>query len=227
MFVCGKIGRESLTRLGVPPARILAMSPGVAAPRARRAPGQERAFRPLRFFFASDHPFRDGVRVLFDAWNSVRFPDCQLHCAINKTALTAPHLLRLLVANPTIIVHEAPEDQSAEQLVALMMEMDYLVHPSYFDDVTLYVRYGMTLGRPAIVSHGTSVADEIRDGGNGYIVEELTTDALAVCLSRARNAHADFTALERATMNTAACWSWDRVANSLVTWRDTAVMETQ
>jgi glycosyltransferase involved in cell wall biosynthesis len=130
-----------------------------AAPRANRG--------TLRFLFAGFDPVRKGVRILFEAWNRLRPRGAELWCCINEEVLTSELLLTLLVRNPSIVVHPVG---SQRKLFDLQRQTDCFVLPSLEDCFSLTVADGMGMGRPAIVSTETGVADFIDHRRNGCIV---------------------------------------------------------
>lgn len=130
-------------------------------PAPRRNPGT------LRFLFAGFDPVRKGVRILFEAWNRLRPRGAELWCYMNEEVLTSKLLLALLVRNPSIVVHPAV---SQRKLFDLQRQTDCSVLPSLEDSFSVTVADGMGMGRPAIVSTETGIADFIDHRRNGCIV---------------------------------------------------------
>lgn len=202
----GAAGRASFIRSGVASEKILVVPPGIDM--GSRHPRYPRPDEPVRFLFVSARPFRDGVRLLFEAWQTLRLRDCELHCAMNKAVFRSPHLLRLLVANPSVILHELPTVLSPGTLPDLYARADCVVHPSFMDGVSLSVRYGMACGKPAIVSSMSSACDQLSPETNGYRLDTLDTEALVRLLSRAAGDRAELRRMGQAARETAARWTW-------------------
>jgi len=123
--------------------------------------------RSIRFLFAGLDPIRKGVRILFEAWNRLRPRGAELWCYVNEEVLTSKLLLGLLVRNPSILVHPVV---SQRKLFDLQRQTDCFVLPSLEECFSLTVADGMGMGRAAIVSTETGVADFIDHRSNGYIV---------------------------------------------------------
>ena len=123
--------------------------------------------RTVRFLFAGFDPIRKGIRVLFEAWDRLRPRGAELWCYSNEEVLTSRLLLKYLVRNSSIVVHPAV---SQRRLLELQRQTDCSVLPSLEDSFSVTVADGMGMGRPAIVSSETGIADFIDHRQNGYIV---------------------------------------------------------
>lgn len=202
----GAAGRASFVHSGIASEKILVAHPGIDI--KSRRPRYPRPDEPVRFLFVSTQPFRDGMRLLLEAWQALRLRNGELHCAMDKSILTSPYLLRLLVANPTVILHELPAVWSPQTLPDLYARADCVVHPSLVDGLSLPVRYGMACGKPAIVSSMSSVCDQLSPETNGYKLDALDTEALVRLLSRAVSDRAALRRMGQAARETATRWTW-------------------
>jgi glycosyltransferase involved in cell wall biosynthesis len=86
---------------------------------------------------------------------------------VDKEIFRSPLLLRYLVRNPNITVKVL---MSPRKLKQEYLHCDCQVLPSLEDGFAVAVADGMALGKPAIVSTETGIADTLTHLENGYLV---------------------------------------------------------
>jgi glycosyltransferase involved in cell wall biosynthesis len=176
------------------------VAPGVAL----RSTGVERP-RTLRFLFVSGDPFRDGVRLVLEAWDRLRPARAELLCVVPEHEITAStRLIRYLVRYPAIRVISPARRTRA----ALLESVDCLLLPSLGTGMPVPVLEAMGHGRAVIASTRTAAAHLVARGGGGYVVQagsvDALTDRLATLLSRPHQCRE----LGAAALETARLYPW-------------------
>jgi len=132
----------------------------------------------VRFLFASDEPFRDGIRVLFEAWSAAR-PNAELLCLVDASVLRSRLVVRHLVLNRGVLIGR----RSPRAARTLYDDVDCCVLPTLHDGYSAVVRGGIAAGRPALLSTASGLADVVSHGRDGWLVESGSVDALAEALA--------------------------------------------
>ena len=151
---------------------------------------------------SSDEPFRDGIRVLFEAWSVAR-PDAELVC------LSAPpRCVRGAGETPGTQPRHPVSDQPPRAARALYDDVDCCVLPTLHDGYSAVVQGGIAAGRPACsrprAGLRTSCNTARTDGWWSGSIDALA-EALALLADRARLA-----ALEEGTLALARAFSRTR-----------------
>lgn len=113
-------------------------------------------------------------------------------------------------------------DEKALQLKAA----DAFIHPSRHEGMPTAVLEAASLGLPVLVTSGTNLNREVRTASAGYVISDVTAEAIAEALSTAEQEHLNGQMAHRARNAAwliAATFSWHRVA--LLTGRDLYELE--
>ena len=186
VLVPGSAARASFLAAGVPERKLRQVPPGFPARRRSRPRSG-----PIRFLFVTEAPFRDGVRLLFAAWEAARLGDAELVCVTSKEVLRSPLLLRCLVKHSNVTVCGTLRPGT---LAAVYGEADCVVVPSYHDG------YSTASGLRDILTHGE----------DGWIVESGSVEALADALARLAGDRRMLARLGEAARETARRYPWER-----------------
>jgi glycosyltransferase involved in cell wall biosynthesis len=168
---------ERLRQAAVAPARIRTLDPGFPCGH-ELPPVQGEA---LTFLFVSYAPFRDGIRVLLDAWSRCDPAGARLLCLVAPEALKASLVLRHLVGNPSIDIRPLNRERDG---VAAMADASCVVSPAFIDSLSFWPRKAMACGLPVLVSDASAVAERVRCGTDGLLFETGSAEALAQGLAR-------------------------------------------
>lgn len=196
LLVPGQAARSSFLAAGIAPTKLAVVPPVFPA----RGPAARRTGR-VRFLFASDDPFRDGIRVLFESWNAAR-PNAELVCRVDRSTLQSRLLVKYLVLNPTIQI----DTRAPRASRGLYDRVDCCVLPTLHDGYSAVVRGGIAAARPPIVSSASGLADIVLHGRNGWVVEPGSVDALAEALTLLAD-RVQLAALEPGTRALSLFWS--------------------
>jgi glycosyltransferase involved in cell wall biosynthesis len=201
--VASRVAQRCFVANGFDQARVHVVPLGV-----RSGPLHVRArARTTRFLFVGTDPFRKGIRLLFAAWERADLPDAELICHVDLEVLTSRILLGYLVRNPGITVLPLLPHRLFRRRYR---DVDCQVLPSLEDTFSLTVAEGMGVGKPAIVSDATGVADLITHGVDGQVVPAGDTEALAAALTHLATDRTRMLALGAEAHATARQYSWRR-----------------
>ncbi len=128
----------------------------------------------------------------------------------------AKHTLRTLardlgIAN-SILFHDAVYDR--EVLKAVYARADLLLFPSIYDNAPLVMREAAALRTPAVLIQGTSAADVVRDGVNGYLAPQ-DVDAYASRVVDALS-HQESLGTVALEAQRTLCKSWETVVDEVI-----------
>jgi glycosyltransferase involved in cell wall biosynthesis len=212
ILVESSVARDFFVQAGHPAGKLRVLTPGIDVP-AHRSPRRRGGGGRLRLLFVGTDPYRKGVRLLLEAWARVRPPHATLICVGGPELLTSRRLLRLLVAQPDIVVTPLRRYRTFRTLYD---EVDCLILPSLEDGFSYAVAEGMGRGIPAIVSTATGVRDIIVHGENGYVVRSGSITGLATAIARVSDERARLPVLGDAALETARRYPWRRFEAGLV-----------
>lgn len=216
VVVSSNVARNLLLRSGYDQAKIRVLPWGIDARgcSARRNPAT------IRFLFAAGDPCRKGMRILLEAWNSLKPKGAELWCVIDEQALQSSLLVGLLVRNPAITVRPPV---SYRQFLTICREADCLVLPSLEDSFSLSTADGMGFGKPAIVSDQTGISDLISHGTNGLIVKSGSPDQLSGAIRFFCEEPRRVREMGEAAYETAKEWPWERFGRGLAAITDSCL----
>ena len=103
---------------------------------------------------------------------------------------------------------------------------DAFIHPSRHEGMPTAVLEAGSLGLPLLVTPGTNLDNEVRAASAGYVIPEVTTEAIAEVLFNTEREHANGQLAHRARNAAwliAGTFSWERIA--LLTARDLYELE--
>jgi glycosyltransferase involved in cell wall biosynthesis len=101
--------------------------------------------------------------------------------------------------------------QEPDEMEAVYLACDALVHPAHYDPFPLVVIEAMSFGRPVIGSDRCgSVEERVRDGLNGYAFRAGHVSELVEALKRLSNDPEHLTSLKREARETAETWPMER-----------------
>ncbi len=167
----------------------------------------------LRFLFAGTDPFRKGIRLLLEAWNALRPSRAELWCYTSEEILQSKTLLRLVIANPSVIIRPLVPVREFQQV---MREVDCQVLPSLEDSFSLVIGDGMGCGLPAIVSDETGVSDLITAGESGLIVKTGSVRQLAAAIDWCCHNTRRLREMGDASYEVARLYPWERFRHEFI-----------
>jgi len=203
-----RVSRRWLRALGSgdrPPHVVEPGAPGRAVP-------FRRPVRSLRFLFVSPDPFRDGVRLVLEAWDRLRPARAELLCVVPAEVTESARLIRYLVRHPAIRILDPLPRRRLRQLYP---SVDCLLLPSLGNGAPLPVLEAMGAGRPAIVSTSTAAADLVSHGQSGYVVRTGSVTDLVEGLARLLDRPRRCVELGDAAFDTARRYTWRRFEHAM------------
>jgi len=168
--------------------------------------------RTTRFLFVGTEPFRKGIRDLFTAWEHAGLRNAELICHVDLEVLRSKLLLGYLVRNPDITVLPLLPQRAFRERYR---DVDCQVLPSLEDTFSLTIADGMGVGKPAIVSDATGVADLITHGVDGHIVPAGDPEALSDALRQFAADRQRLLAMGAAAHETISAYPWQRFRSSV------------
>lgn len=209
IIVPGRASQRLFLEGGYSADKVRVIPLGMPAPQ----PVRPRRARILRFLFVATDPFRKGIRLLFEAWDALQPHHAELVCIAGQEIFGSPLLLRYLVRNPTITVKPF---MPPRKLKREYLNSDCQVLPSLEDGFSVAVADGMTLGKPAIVSTETGIADTLTHLENGYLVPAGSVTKLKQALAYFCTHRASIAAMGAAAQETAHAYSYARYQQAIV-----------
>ena len=107
-----------------------------------------------------------------------------------------------------------------------LVAADAFIHPSRHEGMPTAVLEAGSLGLPLLVTPGTNLDNEVRAASAGYVIADVTPEAIAEALFAAESEHANGQLAHRARNAAwliAGTFSWERIA--LLTGRDLYQLE--
>jgi glycosyltransferase involved in cell wall biosynthesis len=199
--VLGPYTASLVRELGVEPAASLPTYVDDEAFRTR--PPVPLPQRPQALFVGSLEPYK-GIDALALAWRLVasRLDDATLHVVGRGSRAAA---VATLAADPSLRVRWS-EELTSEQVADALDESTLLVLPSPMEGMGRVVVEALARGRPVIGAAAGGIADLVRDGVNGLLVEAGDVDGLADALVRLLSDRALATQLAAAAPASAEGW---------------------
>ncbi len=175
------VRRYGEAKYGLPPDRMVVVRTGADLDRFKPAPPAERrkvrekfgaGERVLGLFAA--HNFRlKGLPCLLEAWRNL--PNGSF-----KLLIAGRDRWRPRMSSPNVEFVGARTD-----LVELYQAADFLVHPTFYDPFSRVAIEAMACGLPVITTRANGAAEMIRDGVEGFVIEDpRQSEALADRMSR-------------------------------------------
>jgi len=168
----------------------------------------------LRLLFVGQHILEKGVMTIIDTLGRLAAAGISFEMHFIGTGYAADDMRRRVAAmniSDSVIFHGVIN--SRESLRDLYAASDLFIFPSFYDNAPLVIREAAMMGTPSILPAGSTAAEHIRHGFNGFITD-CTTEAYTAELLRLA---ADREAITRAAAGARATLSrtWANVMDEV------------
>jgi len=158
---------------------------------------------PLRVLWAGTFGVRKGAHYLIEAVESLNVSPGHFTIDVYG-ALSLPSDLMARCGANFNIRGSVPR----AELFEAMRQCDLLVFPTLCDGFGLVVNEAFSQGLPVLTTRRAGAADLVRDGENGWLIEQGSATALAEGLRRCLDERANLANMREAARQTAAAWQW-------------------
>lgn len=202
---------------GVESDSIRVINPGVDLTRFSYAPFMEH--QPRRIMFAGALVPHKGVDLLIEAYVKIltQFPDATLEIYGSASLWGADEWLNHKEIErqlPGVTFHGSV---SQEELAAALRQAGVCVVPSrWFDSFPLTLLEAQASGTPVVAFNVGGVKESIEEGVTGFVIEEISSDALAHALTRLLREPGLQKKLSENCFLKRASLSWERTATSYI-----------
>jgi len=167
----------------------------------------------MMLIFVGQHILEKGVMVIIDALDRLRDIDFEMHFVGNGyAAADMERRIRSLGLESMVHFHGIVNER--EKLRELYAAANLFLFPSFYDNAPLVVREAAMMGTPSLLLRGSTAAELMTDGVNGFLTER-TPEAYA---ARIRELAGTPDLLARAGLGARASLSrsWRDVMNEVV-----------
>ncbi|MBD1541857.1 glycosyltransferase family 4 protein [Arthrobacter sp. IA7] len=204
---------------GVPPEKLVMFPLGCASPDEFSVSDIESAVREkraLRVIYAGQVTQRKGIGYLLEAIAGLEGVQLQVVGTAGVQARTA------LSAYDNV---EYIESQPRRNLYQLLQKADVLALPSLAEGFGLVALEAMANGTPCILSRNTFAADVVDDGRNGFILDDVSIEAIQSLITKIGGDPESLERIGAAAAQTAREYSWDRFGAGVARWVLSVVAE--
>ena len=168
----------------------------------------------ISLLFVGQHILEKGIKVIIEALALLN--DIPFRMNFIGTGYALDDMRRLTVTSglgDRVTFHGVITDR--EILRRHYAAADLFLFPSFYDNAPLVVREAAAMGTPAVLLQGSTAAEMITDGKNGFLTSRTAADFARVITALA----ADRDAIARAASGARAtlCRSWKNVVDEVIT----------
>lgn len=113
--------------------------------------------------------------------------------------------------------HTVVKPTGDEEIAAAYRSADFLVHPSWFEGLSLPPLEAMACGIPAVLTDRGGILEYARDGENCLLVPPRDPDKMAAAIVTLMKDHDLRMKLAQKAVSTAAQYTWERASDALET----------
>lgn len=167
----------------------------------------------MGLLFVGQHILEKGLKIIIEALAQLgNFPFRMNFIGTGYAADDMKRLAASLHLEDRVTFHGVITDR--ETLRRYYAASDLFLFPSFYDNAPLVVREAATMGTPSILLTGSTAAEMIADGENGFLTSRTPDDYAALIKALADAPHA----LDRAGKGARAtlCRSWQNVVEEVI-----------
>lgn len=124
----------------------------------------------MRLLFVGQHILEKGVDVILNAIYLLKDADVHIDFIGTGYAVdTMKHMIATLEIKDKVTLHGVIQDRDI--LKMRYAAADLFLFPSFYDNAPLVVREAAMMGTPSILPTGSTAAEVIHDGENGFLTE--------------------------------------------------------
>ncbi len=141
----------------------------------------------INLLFVGQHIWEKGIRVIVEALSALS-PDVpfRMNFIGNGYALgELQSLVRDLGLSDRVRIHGVISDR--QKLSDFYAASDLFLFPSFYDNAPLVVREAAAMGTPSILLAGSTAAEVVRDGKNGFLTQRNPEDFASLITSLSKD----------------------------------------
>lgn len=185
-------------------------------PDVKRKARQETGIPPeaISLLFVGQHIREKGLDIIAETLRTLA-PDTDFRMNFIGTGYALGDLRKFIADNALsdrVTIHGAVNDR--RELARYYAAADLFLFPSFYDNAPLVMREAAALMTPTILLRGSTAAEVIRNGDNGFLCEKSVSDYASLI----RALHADPDRIRRAgeSARRSLTRTWDNVVDEVI-----------